>query len=200
MEKNEINYSKVHESLPVRVFIGMGTQATVMSKTLSSIMGVIIMSKNKISGYSILQGGDIVSARTFCVKNAIEKKATHIFFVDSDMYFPSDTLERLLKHDKEIVTVEYNRRKLPLESVTTPLKERSETELYKAGGIGAGCLLIKLSVFEKIKKPWFVFGRDKKGKVVIGEDVWFANTARDAGIDSWIDPTISVKHVGEYLY
>lgn len=192
--------STLDELMPIRVHIGMGCQGTVMSKTCSSLMGVLITSHDKVTGYSMRQGGDIVSARTFCVQDAIEKKATHIFFVDSDMSFPADTLERLLAHDKDIVTVEYNRRKLPLESITAPLEERSETELYKGRVIGGGCLLIKLSVFEKIAKPWFTFGRDKTGMVVMGEDTWFSNTARDAGIHSWIDPTIKVGHIGEFLY
>src|SRR3990167_1773064 len=200
MENNDLKMNKLDELMPIRVHIGIGCQGTVMSKTCASIMGVLITSHDKITGYSIRQGGDIVSARTFCVQDAIEKKATHIFFVDSDMSFPSDTLERLLKHDKEIVTVEYNRRRLPAESVTTPLTERSETELYKARNIGGGCLLIKLEIFNRVlkplAKPYFNFGRGKDGMVVIGEDTWFANTARDAGIDSWIDPTIKVGHIG----
>ena len=199
-ERNDIVVDKINELMPIRVHIGIGCQNTVKSKTLASIMGNILMSHGKISGYAMREGGDIVSARTFCVQHAIEKKSTHIFFVDSDMQFPSDTVERLLAHDKEIVTVEYNRRKLPAESVTTPLTERSETELYKARVIGGGCLLIKLSVFDKIAKPWFNFGRGKDGNVVMGEDVWFSNMARDVGIDSWIDPTIQCGHVGEYIY
>lgn len=200
MEQNDIKMNKLDEVMPVRVHIGIGCQGTVMSKTCASIMGVLITSHDKVTGYSMRQGGDIVSARTFCVQDAIEKKATHIFFVDSDMNFPADTLERLLAHDKDIVTVEYNRRQLPQSSVTSPLEERSETELYKARHIGGGCLLIKLSVFEKIDKPWFNFGRGKDGMVVMGEDTWFANMSRDKGIDSWIDPTIKVGHIGEYLY
>lgn len=203
MEQNDEKFAKLNEIMPIRVHLGLGVQSTVMSKTLASIMGVLITSHDKVTGYSMRQGGDIVSARTFCVQDALEKKATHIFFVDSDMNFPPDTLERLLAHDKDIVTVEYNRRKLPVESVTTPLEKKSKT-LYKARNIGGGCLLIKLAIFERqlapLAKPWFNFGRDKTGKVVIGEDTWFANTARDAGIDSWIDPTIDVKHIGEYLF
>lgn len=183
-----------------RVVIGMGCTDIVKAKTLESLMGVLITSGSEVSGFAMRQGGDIVSARTFCAQYAIEHNATHIFFVDSDMFFPPDTLKRLLAHDKDIVTVEYNRRKLPLETVTTPLGERSDTELYKARVIGAGCLLIKTSVFSKIGNPWFNFGRNSKGELVIGEDTWFSNMARDVGIDSWIDPTLSVKHSGEYLY
>ena len=183
-----------------KIQIGIGCQDTVKAKTFASMMGLLIMSKANITGYSMRQGGDIVGARTFCVKDAIAKKATHIFFIDSDMEVPPDTIDRLLAHNKEIVTVEYSRRKLPVDSVTTPLEEKSETELYKARGIGGGCLLIKLDIFEKLEQPWFNFGRDGNGVLVMGEDTWFANTARDAGYDVWIDPTIKVGHVGEYVY
>lgn len=183
-----------------KVHIGIGCQDTVKAKTFASMMGILIMSKANVTGYSMRQGGDIVSARSFCVRDAIEKKATHIFFIDSDMEIPADTLDRLLAHNKDIITVEYSRRKLPPESVTQPLTERSDTELYKAQVIGAGCLLIKLDLFDKIAKPWFNFGRDSSGAVVIGEDTWFARTAMDAGYDVWIDPTIKVGHVGEYVY
>src|SRR6185503_12415001 len=128
MEKNDINMNILNEKMPIRVHIGIGCQGTVMSKTCASIMGILITSHDKVTGYSMRQGGDIVSARTFCVQDAIEKKATHIFFVDSDMQFPPDTLERLLAHDKEIVTVEYSRRQIPVSSVTHPLTERSDTD------------------------------------------------------------------------
>ena len=200
MENLDLQYSKLDELLPIRVHIGIGCQGTVMSKTCASLMGILITSHDKITGYSMRQGGDIVSARTFCVQDAIEKKATHILFIDSDMNFPADTLEKLLAHDKDITTVEYNRRQLPLSPIVAPLEEKSETELYKARVIGGGCLLIKLSVFDKIAKPWFVFGRGKDGMVTMGEDSWFSHQARDVGIDSWIDPTIKVGHIGEFLY
>lgn len=192
--------SNPNDIAPQRVVIAIGCQDTVKAKTLSTLMGIMLSTKDAlITGFFMRQGGDIVSARGAGVEYARETQATHIFFVDSDMSFPPDTLDRLLKHDKDIVTVEYNRRQLPPESVTFPLEERSDTELYKAKNIGGGCLLIKLSVFDYVPQPWFNFGR-KGTKVVIGEDTWFSNAARDVGIDSWIDPTIPVKHIGEYEY
>lgn len=185
-----------------RVRIGIGCQDTVKAKTFASMLGIMVTSGDKVVGYSMRQGGDIVSARTFCAQEAVSTGATHLFFIDSDMLLPPDTLDRLLAHDKDIITVEYSRRKLPVESVTQPLTERKENELYKARVIGAGCLLIKTDVFknEALEKPWFNFGRGSDGMVVIGEDTWFARTAMDAGYDVWIDPTIKVGHVGEYVY
>ncbi len=48
-------------------------------------------------------------------------------------------------------------------------------------------------------KPWFNFGR-KEQAIVIGEDVWFCRSARDAGYDVWCDPTVSVFHLGDFAY
>ena len=50
------------------------------------------------------------------------------------------------------------------------------------------------------RSPWFSFGRDSQGALVMGEDAWFSNVARDAGYSTWIDPTFKVLHCGEYLF
>jgi hypothetical protein len=141
-----------------------------------------------------------VSARTWLVLESIRQGATHILFVDSDMVFNEDVLDRLLAHKKPIVGVQYNKREFPLKGVQEALDEPSETELYRAKHVGTGMLLIDLTVFPKLKGAWFNFGRDSQGALALGEDVWFCNTARDAGFDVWIDPTIKMGHEGTYLY
>ncbi len=187
-----------------KVFIGIGCTDTVKADTLASVAGILIKSAGKVTTFSMRKGGDIVSARTWLVREALKHKATHILFVDSDMSFPPDTLEKLLAHDKDIVGVEYFRRKLPLEPVFEPLEGADPEKLYKAGFAATGLLLIKTSVFNSelrpLKEPWFCFGRNKEGEVVIGEDVWFCNTARDAGFEVWIDPTVKTMHIGEYAF
>ena|SRR3990167_5745308 len=194
MEKNE-----------ARIIIGMGCQDIIHSSTAHAI-GCAIIGDPKIVDFLIYKGCDIVSARTWLVREAIRLKATHLLFVDSDMAFPPDAIKKLLAHNKEIVSVEYNKRKFPIEKVTKPLVEggESKTELYRGRVLGAGFMLINLSIFtSKLKpmgEPWFNFGRDSQGGLVLGEDAWFVNTARDAGYDSWIDPTIKVQHLGEYGY
>jgi hypothetical protein len=188
----------------IRVFIGIGCQSEVKAKTLASVAGVLIKSAGKVTTFSMRQGGDIVSARTWLVKEALKHDATHLLFVDSDMEFPPDALEKMLAHNKDIVGVEYFKRKLPIEPVFEPIETTSETEIYKAGFVGTGLVLINLNVFTSdirpLAEPWFNFGRNSEGELVLGEDVWFCNTARDAGFEVWIDPTIEVGHVGDFTY
>ncbi len=171
------------------------------TKTAHSIGCLVIGSFGLIINFILKISCDIVHNRTALVKESIAMGATHLLFVDSDMYFASDTLTRLLAHDKDIVGVEYNKRQFPLEPVLKPLGETSKTEIYKAGYAGTGLMLIKLSIFEKMTTdPWFNMGRDAEGKTTMGEDVWFCNVARDAGFDVWIDPTVKCGHIGEFIY
>ena len=184
-----------------KIIIGMACQDIMRTSTAHAI-GCAIIRDPTIIDFLIYKGCDIVSARTWLVKEAIKKEATHLLFVDSDMFFPSTAIKQLLAHEKEIISVEYNRRKFPLEKVTKPLieGEESSTELYKAGVVGTGFMLLDLSIFTDLALPWFNFGRDKEGALVLGEDAWFVNTARDAGYDVWIDPTIKVRHIGEFCF
>ncbi len=187
-----------------KVFIGIGCMDSVKAKTLASVAGILIKSAGKVTTFSMRQGGDIVSARTWLVREALKHNATHILFVDSDMEFPPDSLEKLLSHEKDVVGVEYFKRKLPLDPVFEPLDQRDPEKLYEAGYAATGLLLIKLSLFTSelrpLNEPWFSFGRNKEGELVIGEDVWFCNTVRDAGFKVWIDPTIDVNHIGDFAY
>lgn len=169
------------------------------AKTAHSIASNIIGADGIVVDFILKISCDIVSNRTSLVKDSLARGATHILFVDSDMQFPYDSLTRLLAHDKDIVGVEYNKRQFPLIPVfEQPNKADS---LYETQAAGTGLMLIKLSIFEKIKNdPWFNFGRNSEGETVLGEDAWFCNVARDAGFEIYIDPTIKVAHLGEFGY
>ena len=149
-------------------------------------------------------GADIAYNRNKLVMQALKGDYTHIFFVDSDMVFEKDTIEKMRAQNKDIVGLAANRRKLPLESVVKPLHKDDEnkplpTVVFEAASCGTGVMLIKTDVFRKIPAPWFDFEYDEKGDRV-GEDVGFCRKAREAGYKIWVDPTIPVRHVGEYLY
>ena len=187
-----------------RIVIGLPATEMMKSKTAHAIGAMMLHSADKIIDFLLIQSCDIASSRTWLAKQAVEKGATHLLFVDSDMLFPSDALEQLLAHDKDIIGVEYHKRKFPLETVTAymPDVEKSETEPFKVGIAGTGLMLIKTDVFKnpKLDPNWFSFGRNAKGENVIGEDGWFSNSVRSIGYDVWVDPVVKVLHLGEYGY
>ncbi len=188
--------------MDAKIIIGLPvTDANSMKATTAHSIGCMLMnSPGMFIDFLLRTSCDIVSSRTWLVNEAIRKGGTHILFIDYDMDFPEDTVKRLLAHSKEIVGVEYNKRKLPLELVSAPMTERNDKELYEAKYVGLGLTLIDLSIFSKMKDSWFNFGRDSEGALCLGEDVWFCNSARDAGFKTFIDPTIVVKHLGTFPY
>jgi hypothetical protein len=143
----------------------------------------------------------VAIARNQCVDAALLIKATHMFFLDSDMLFPLDTLKRLLAHDKDIAGALYSRRRPPFDPTGLPYAGARETNgLLRMKNLPAGCLLIKSSVFAKLAKPWF---SDRvEGEQIIGEDIHFCERAAAAGFEIWQDTALSreVGHIGERVF
>lgn len=161
------------------------------------------------------RGYTIAENRNYCVVQAQRNESDVLLFIDDDMTFPPDTLERLLAHGKDLVGVNSYSRCLPLSSTVGLMNKNGEymhpdkhtewemkipDELFKAYFVGAGILLINMSVFDKLKKPYFAFTTDKNGQVVNGEDGSFCKKVKDAGMDVWCDPQIEVGHLGEFEY
>ena len=181
-----------------RVLIGVPCGETLHSRTAFSLFNL----RGKAT-LEIQISADIAQNRNRLVERALHGDYTHLLFVDSDMFFAPDTLERMLAHDKDILGLACNRRKLPLESVVKPLKVEDEnkplpTKLFEAKSVGTGMLLIKTDVLKTLTHPIFDF-QYRNGKR-FGEDVLFCEKAREAGYQIWVDPTIPVNHIGTYLY
>jgi len=141
------------------------------------------------------------------VDEAIRSGSSHVFFLDSDMVVKGDVIQRLARHNKAVVGAMYNERRLPLTSTVKVKKDgvlsNSTTtelpkQLFQCYAVGTGCMLIDIKVFEKIEKPWFFFSSFPDGSLDYGEDVWFCDQVQKAGLSVWCDPTIEIKHVGEY--
>lgn len=190
----------------MKLAIGIATIGTIKSQT---VLCLIRLLKELTCDYAvIIKDGSILHAnREIIVERAIELKCTHLLFIDSDMYFEPDAASRLLKRDKDIVGVHYNLRQLPPTSTVHMPKDTKANIVkehpdgfLKCDAVGTGFLLIKTAVFEKLSHPWFFWGSNDKGEVTTGEDYWFCTKAREAGYYIWVDLTIPIKHIGDYLY
>ena len=188
--------------IKVAICVPVSDSGGMNALTAQAIGASIISAEGLVIDFILRQSCDIVSNRTYLVNAAIKAEATH-------MLFPHDIIKTLLAHKKEIVGVEYNRRKFPLEGVFEPLTERNEKEIYKVKYTGMGLMLIDLTIFKNPKfgvgvngekNAWFNFGRDSQGSLAMGEDAWFSFVARDAGYDTWVDPVPKIYHLGQYGY
>lgn len=141
--------------------------------------------------------------RNQCVGAAQAMKASHIFFIDTDMVFPPDTLKRLLSHGKDIVGATYAKRAAPFHPLTITDKgelAQIPSGLHRVKLLPTGCMLIRLDVFDKLKPPYFNLGSEQ-GQLR-GEDYYFCESARAAGFDIWCDGDLSAQlgHVGQKVY
>lgn len=153
----------------------------------------------------VTEGPYIPYNRLLLVNLAKEEKCEYLFFVDSDVVYPKDTLARLLAHDKDVVAGHYKMKTAPpmgmafdLDGTRIPIEAMPHT-LFELGAIGCGCMLIKLHIFEKLERPFFQV-RIEGDDLVVSEDVWFCDRVRRAGFQVWCDPTIELYHMGEAAY
>ena len=188
------------------ILIGTICQKLIYSKTALAIINVV---KQTPADVSMMEGIYVHENRNGLAQFTLDNGYSHLFFVDSDMVFPPDTLDRLLAHDKDIVHGKYNYRYEP----RTPMvfgfgdngmkmvsDKEMPKELFKVAGVPTGCTLIKASVFEKLTKPYFFFDYTADGRMENSEDVYFSRKCAEAGIEMWCDPTIEIDHIGDYFY
>jgi hypothetical protein len=192
----------------IKICVGIPTYGTIKSKTALSLMETI--NKNKdIEFFPVFcHGGYIAENREKLVKSAQQLLCSHIFFVDHDMKFAGDTIRKLLNHDKDVVGVLYNCRYLPLTSTTLFFGENGEQthdipdtkELIEVPVVGAGCMLIKMSVFTNLTSPYFPMENDDDGNRVVTEDAGFCKKVRESGSKVWCDLSINCLHIGDYEF
>lgn len=144
------------------------------------------------------------------VAEAFKIDATHALWLDSDMMFPRDTLQCLLRHNMPFVGVNYARRTRPViptghlgnDNGGILYTEPNDTGLVEVKHLGGGINLIDLRVYDAIELPYYQFEPTANKAGVRGEDVFFCEKVRAAGIPIFCDQELSwhVGHIGEYVY
>lgn len=197
-----------------KIAIAVSTYGTIKSKTAFSIIETIRLNR-EIDFLPIFRyGGYIAENKAKEVSVAQENLCSHIFFVDHDMKFEPDALLKLLSLDKDIVGALYNYRYLPLTPMLKYFNDKGETvntleesaikkiprELFEVPAVAGGMLLVKMEVFNHLKKPYFGMEQDEEGNRSLTEDISFFEKARNAGYKVWCCPTIKVFHIGDYEF
>jgi len=145
-------------------------------------------------------------ARNVCVREFLKGDWEYLLFVDSDVEPPSNALEVLLAHDRDIVSAMVPTAKKDVEGYLWPIPsayKRHGKELLPYFGeglaqvdaVGAGCLLVKRVVFEKLPAPWFKLEYNGNlTEITRGEDFYFSDQARMHGFSIWVDYNVRCSH------
>lgn len=153
------------------------------------------------------RSSNVVQNRHNLVRAAKKMGVSHILWLDDDMTFPADTLERLLKHRLPIVGANCTTRALPI--IPTAVKnDQRLPSLGKSGiesidQVGMAVMLTETAVFDRVPLPWFLMEWDQRfPDTYCSEDMYFCRKAKSAGFRIFIDHDLSqqIGHIGEITY
>lgn len=140
------------------------------------------------------------NARNLIVRRFLATDYEWLLMIDSDNVPPPNVLD-LLKHGKKIVGAACfsSQRNIPYPLI---IKKRGAAygvkwdigPLTEVDATGAACILIHREVLERMRPPWFEFGRNEQGIITYSEDFVFYRRAKEMGYKVYVDPRIQCKH------
>jgi hypothetical protein len=137
--------------------------------------------KNNIQiTFSLIKSSLVTQGRNLCVSAFLETDFSHLLFIDSDIYFDSRDIMKMLQKDKDVLSIPY-----PLKTImwdkaiekikqgkiktpndlksafnTYPMKVENSKDIKLDNGVmevthsPTGCMMIKRSVFDKMIKEY----------------------------------------------
>src|SRR5688572_10945479 len=146
-----------------------------------------------------------------------------LMWIDSDIQFSPDAVDRLRGHDLPVVGGIYAKKGVQdfavhLEPGTTQLQVGDGGSLVDVRYLGAGFVCTQRSVYDDIQRtfslptcntrfaapvvPYFLpmVIADAPGYWYLGEDYAFCERARQAGHKIVVDTTLRLGHIGRYTY
>ena len=165
-----------------------------------------------------VRSSSVPRVRSELASQALQELATHLFWIDADMQFDPNDVERLLDMDVPFVAGPYFQKISGGSPVFTPLDRAAPIVLGKGGIVipiencGFGFTCVRRDVFEKVSQslpllrrgfhPYFLeeVVEQETGFEWLSEDYSFCRRARAAGFELLCDMTIRLFHVGAYPY
>lgn len=171
-----------------------------------------------LTKHSFLANSLVYDARNMLAQEAIDTGADRVLFLDSDMFFKPDMMERMaadLDTGIDFVTgISFKRRFPTMPCIykdvgidykndrpignTEVFEDYPQDKLFQVAGCGFGAVMMNVSMLSDI---W-----DKYGKPflpipgALGEDLTFCYRAQLARYKLWCDSRIKVKHIGQFFY
>tara|TARA_B100000424_G_C22859992_1_gene458374 strand:+ start:160 stop:1035 length:876 start_codon:yes stop_codon:yes gene_type:complete len=161
-----------------QIFVGTPVHSDVSihyTQALIEFQKECFQKKMKVS-FHLIKSSLVTQGRNLCVAGFLESKATHLLFIDSDIYFQGKSIFSMLKANKDIISVPYPLKTLMWDKAfrkikegkinhpddirralhTYPMKVPDVNNINLDNGVmevtdsPTGCMLIKREVIEKM--------------------------------------------------
>jgi FkbM family methyltransferase len=229
-EEEETGPAPAREQGMKRVFLAVPVYGGVDPHFFCSMLN-LVAPQDPPRSYSMrvrtLIGDSLVSrARNALAAEFLRGDCSHLLFVDSDLVFSPEHVERLLSHEVPIVAGCYPKKQRKLAWVANLLDPPGEPDargLHSVKYAGTGFLCIAREVFEAMVARWpeieydpddgeaqgpywdfFAVGPwtcPRTGRRrYLSEDWWFCQRALDLGYEVLMDTHVVLKHSGGMVY
>ena len=203
----DLYYRRKRERIGFKLGIGL----PVIDKTVSLDFAVSFMAMDK-PNYTLLVpvfatgefASNIASVRNNLVDQALDEGCSHLLMLDTDqVYRDKEMINKMLSHKVPIVGAPVHRRYPPFDAILLrgdigDYKYIPEDEVYSGALIdidatGTGCIMIDMSVFDQLQRPFFEI--TSKGNKTVGEDIGFCSKLRARGVPIRADTSIEIGHI-----
>ena len=159
----------------------------------------------------------IARSRNVIVSAFLDSDCEYLFWIDSDMSCPIDTLDKLLEHNKEMVSaVAFMWQYVPemgcctvMPMATIDNRPVFGNSLMEVNRSNVNCTLIKREVLETLGVGSFryEYENDRRTTLIGGEDYMFCDEVKAAGYSIYVDfglvsshyKTVDLKDIGALL-
>jgi glycosyltransferase involved in cell wall biosynthesis len=191
------------------ILIAVPTAKNIEAETFRSIYNLYVPEGYKTQfqyfyGYNIDQ-----------VRNLIAdwgKKYDYLFCVDSDIVLPEGCLDKMLFHNKDIISGMYIQRN-PNQHIleiyeendhggfsNIPFEKIKGKGLVEIAACGFGSVLINSNVLKTMEYPHFHYKSAIDHKDTFSEDLYFCRKAKDHGFKIYCDTAIYCDHIGQTTF
>ena len=180
---------------------------------------LINLKKTPDTHYGVKANSMIYDSRNNFAAHAIMQGYDRVLWLDSDMAFEPDLLERLNadmdEHDLDYVSAICFKRRLPtapcvykdliyglkddgtIRAEAISYRDYPRDTLFECAGTGCAAVLMKT---ELLKVVWESGGPPFQPMVQMGEDLSFCYRVTQLGRKMWCDSRIKVGHCGEMVF
>ena len=205
LEEKEKVIPKKENERKGKILIAIPTAKYIESETFKSIYDLKIPEGYEVH-FQTFYGYNIDQVRNL-IADWVVRGFDYLLSVDSDIIMQNDALEKMLAHDKDLVSGIY-RQRLPVQTLEVydaamrniPPEQLPQNQLIRIGGCGFGCVLVKQKVFTDIGYPQFEYHSAINHNDTFSEDVDFCKKATEKGFELYADTSIICDHKGTTLY
>jgi len=159
----------------------------------------------------------------FIQEEAVKYKFDYLLFIDSDVIFAFEDIQKLLAYQKDVIAGTYFAKSIPFFPVAgyydinkiengfpkVTKEQVSSKKLLEVDWVGCGFLLLKRKIIDKIEYPWFDMrvidlpkpakrgGNITIKKELLSEDISFCTKIRELGYKIFLDTSVLLKHIGK---